>query len=139
MRKPTTLLTALVLAAGLSASANAQSRFGSPHILEGGKLPQCTPGYRNSVQSQISSLERFRSAGPALVGQVCSLIEGGSALMGGELPDTVRAQIKSLLGVDVDLRFIKTQCRVSQGNLDRELITQLGTLHAELLRCSDTI
>jgi hypothetical protein len=59
--------------------------------------------------------------------------------MGGELPDTVRAQIKSLLGVDVDLRFIKTQCRVSQGNLDRELITQLGTLHAELLRCSDTI
>ena len=139
MRKPTTLLTALVLAAGLSASANAQSPFGSPHIFEGGKLPQCTPGYRSSVQSQISSLERFRSAGPALVGQVCSLIEGGSALMGGELPDTVRAQIKSLLGVDVDLRFIKTQCRVSQGNLDRELITQLGTLHAELLRCSDTI
>src|SRR6185503_2077480 len=36
MRKPTTLLTALVLAAGLSASANAQSPFGSPHILEGG-------------------------------------------------------------------------------------------------------
>jgi hypothetical protein len=139
MRKPTTLLTALVLAAGLSASANAQSPFGSPHILEGGKLPQCTPRDRSSARSQISSLERCRSAGPALVGQDCSLIEGGSALMGGELPDTVRAQIKSLLGVDVDLRFIKTQCRVSQGNLDRELITQLGTLHAELLRCSDTI
>lgn len=139
MRTLTPILATIVLAAGLSASAHAQLPFGDPHILEGGKLPECTPSYRSSVQSQISSLERFRSAGPSLVGQVCSLIEGGSALMGGELPDNVRAQIKSLLGVDVDLRFIKTQCRVSQGNLDRELITQLGTLHAELLRCNDTI
>jgi hypothetical protein len=139
MRALPPILATIVLAAALSASAQAQLPLGGPHILEGGKLPECTPTYRNSVQSQISTLERFRSAGPAVVGQVCSLIEGGSALVGGELPDSVRANIKSLLGIDVDLRFIKTQCRVSQGNLDRELITQLGTLRAEILRCNDTI
>jgi hypothetical protein len=73
------------------------------------------------------------------VGQICSLIEGGSALLGDELPDSVRQQIKGLLGVDVDLRFIKTQCRVSQGNLDREVMTEIGYLKSELERCNDTI
>jgi len=43
------------------------------------------------------------------------------------------------LGVDIDLRFIKTQCRVSQGNLDREVMSQIGYLKAELVRCGDTI
>lgn len=132
-------LAVLALATGLSGGAHAQLLpFGGPQV-PGGAPPQCTPAYRKSVEAQISGLERLRSAGPQLVGQVCTLIEGASALVGGELPDDVRGQIKSLLGVDVDLRFIKTQCRISQGNLDRELITQLGTLHAQLLRCNDTI
>jgi hypothetical protein len=39
----------------------------------------------------------------------------------------------------VDLRFIKMQCRVAQGNLDREMMTQVGFLKAELQRCVDTI
>ena len=56
-----------------------------------------------------------------------------------ELPDNVRQQLKGLLGVDIDLRFIKTQCRVSQGNLDREVMSQIGYLKAELMRCGDTI
>jgi hypothetical protein len=139
MHKLIPILATLALAAGLSASAHAQLPFGNPPLIEGGKLPQCTPDYRKSVESEISTLQRFRASGPALVGEVCTLVEGASALVGGELPDDVRARIKSLLGVDVDLRFIKTQCRVSQGNLDRELMTQLGTLHAELIRCNDTI
>ena len=67
------------------------------------------------------------------------MIESGSALLGGELPDNVRQQLKGLLGVDVDLRFIKTQCRVGQGNLDREVMSQIGFLKAELVRCGDTI
>ena len=68
------------------------------------------------------------------------MIEGGSALIGGELPDSVRKQLKGMLGVDIDLRYIKTQCRVSQGNLDREIMTEIGLLKSELLRCSsDTI
>jgi len=37
------------------------------------------------------------------------------------------------------LRFIKTQCRVSQGNLDREVMSQIGYLKSELMRCTTTI
>ena len=61
------------------------------------------------------------------------------ALLGGELPDSTRQQLKGLLGFDVDLRFIKAQCRVGQGNLDRELTTQLGFLKSEIVRCNDSI
>ena len=46
---------------------------------------------------------------------------------------------QGLLGFDIDLRFIKTQCRVSQGNLDREVMSQIGFLKSELVRCGDTI
>jgi len=67
------------------------------------------------------------------------MIEQGSALIGGELPDSVRQHLKGLLGLDVDLRFIKTQCRIGQGNLDRELTTQLGFLKSEAVRCNDSI
>ena len=57
----------------------------------------------------------------------------GSDWLGGELPDSMRQQLKDVLGVDIDLRFIKTQCRIGQGNLDRELMTPLGFLKSELL------
>jgi hypothetical protein len=92
-----------------------------------------------SVQKQITGLEALRTAGPDTVGYVCSLIEMGSNWLGGELSDATRQQLKDTLGFDVDLRFIKTQCRVSQGNLDRELMTQIGYLKSELVRCNDTI
>ena len=90
------------------------------------KRPQCTKDYVKSVDQQITTLDKFRSAGPEAVGQLCSLIELGSDWLGGELPDSTRKQLKDMLGVDVDLRYIKTQCRVGQGNLDRELMTRLG-------------
>ena len=51
----------------------------------------------------------------------------------------MRQQLKGLLGVDIDLRFIRTQCRVSQGNLDREVMSNIGYLKSELMRCNDTI
>jgi hypothetical protein len=73
------------------------------------------------------------------VGQVCTLIESGSALLGGELPDNVRQQLKGLFGFDIDLRFIKAQCRLGQGNLDREVMSQIGFLKSELIRCDGTI
>jgi hypothetical protein len=31
------------------------------------------------------------------------------------------------------------QCRVGQGNLEREFMTEIGRLKSELLRCNDTI
>jgi hypothetical protein len=91
------------------------------------------------VESQIKAMEKLRATGPELVGQVCTLIESGSAWLGGELPDSVRKQMKDMLGVDVDLRFIKAQCRLGQGNLDREVMTEIGYLKSELIRCNDTI
>jgi hypothetical protein len=132
------LQMALLLAA-LAGPATAQLPFGPSPLPESGVRPQCTKDYRASLEAQISVVEKMRNAGPEFVGEICSVIEQGSALLGGELPDSVRQQLKGLLGFDVDLRFIKTQCRIGQGNLDRELRTQLGFLKAEIVRCNDSI
>jgi hypothetical protein len=138
-RLPT--LAVLTLAAALSGSASAQLPlpFGSPQVPEPGKFAKCTKDYVKSVEEQIAAMEKLRVSGPELVGQVCTLIESGSALPCGELPDSVRQQLKGLLGFDIDLRFIKAQCRLSQGNLDREVISQIGFLKSELIRCDGTI
>ena len=130
-----------VLVAGLSGTAAAQMPFpfgGQPQP-ELGKMPKCTKDYVKSVETQIVAMEKLRASGPEFVGQICTLIESGSAIMGGELPDSVRQQLKGMLGVDIDLRFIKTQCRVSQGNLDREVLSQLGYLKSERMRCDGSI
>src|SRR5439155_27147096 len=120
----------VVLVAGLSGSALAQLPlpFGGPPTPEPGKMAKCTKEYVQLVEAQIAGMEKLRASGPEFVGQICSLIESGSAIVGGELPDGVRQQLKGLLGVDIDLRFIKTQCRVGQGNLDREVMSQIGFL-----------
>lgn len=134
-------LAALIFALGIAGSATAQLPFPMPGQPEPdlSKPQQCTKVYLKSVEQQISVLEKLRTAGPETVGQVCSLIELGSDWLGGELPEATRKQLKETLGFDIDLRFIKTQCRVGQGNLDRELLTRIGYLKAELVRCNDTI
>jgi hypothetical protein len=134
-------IVTLVVVAGLSGAALAQLPFpfGGPQRPENGKMAQCTPAYVKSVKEQLEMMEKLRATGPEFVGQICSLIESGSTWLGGELPDSVRKQIKGMLGVDVDLRFIKTQCRLGQGNLDREVMTEIGFLKSELMRCNDTI
>lgn len=134
-------MAVLVLTAGLAGTAAAQMPFpfGGPQVPEPGKAPKCTKEYVKSVETQISAMEKLRVSGPELVGQVCTLIEAGSAIVGGELSDSTRQQLKGMLGFDVDLRLLKTQCRVGQGNLDRELMTHLGFLKSELVRCNDTI
>ncbi|HEU4380349.1 MAG TPA: hypothetical protein VFR73_17385 [Hyphomicrobiaceae bacterium] len=134
-------MAALAVTAGLAGSAAAQMPFpfGGPQMPEPGKAPQCTKEYVKSVEAQVRAMQKLRASGPEFVGQVCSLIEAGSAIVGGELSDSTRQQLKGMLGFDVDLRFIKTQCRVSQGNLDREVMTHIGYLKSELTRCNDTI
>ena len=130
------LLAALVL---LARPARADFLFkGPPQELD--KRPTCSSDYRKTLELEIAALEKLRGAGPKLVGQVCTLIEGGSNIVGGELSDSARRRIKGLLGFDVDLRLIKTQCRQNQGDLDRTLMTELGFLKSEQQRCSsDTI
>ena len=130
---------ALVLAAVLASPAPAQLPFGPPPLPESGVRRQCNKDYVASLETQAKAVAKMRTAGPEFVGEICSVIEQGSALFGGELPDGVRRQLKDLLGFDVDLRFIKTQCRIGQGNLDRELTTQLGFLKSEIIRCNDSI
>ena len=134
-------LASLALALALAGSAAAQLPLplpGEPNP-DMTKRAQCTKDYLQSVDQQITMLEKLRSAGPEAVGQVCSLIELGSQWLGGELPESTRKQLKDKFGFDIDLRYIRTQCRVSQGNLDRELLTRLGYLKSELVRCNDTI
>ena len=130
-------LAVLMLVASLAGPAQAQLPFPTPRPDMG--KPQCNKDYLKGVQQQLDVMEKLRASGPELVGQICTLIEGGSALIGGELPDSLRQQLKSTLGFDVYLRFIKTQCRVGQGNLEREFMTEIGRLKSELLRCNDTI
>jgi hypothetical protein len=136
-----TTTAALTVAFCLAGTAAAQMPypFGPTPSPEPGKSPQCTRDYVKSVETQIAAMEKLRSSGPELVGQICALIESGSAIIGGEFSDETRQKLKGVLGVDIDLRFIKTQCRVSQGNLDREVTSQLGYLKAELMRCDGTI
>ena len=138
---PTMAMVTIV--AGLAGSAAAQMPFpfGGPPAPEPepGKMVKCTKEYVKSVEAQIAGMEKLRASGPEFVGQICTLIESGSAIVGGELPDSMRQQLKGMLGVDIDLRFIKTQCRVSQGNLDREVMSQIGFLKSELSRCNDSI
>ena len=131
----------LVLVAGLSGTAAAQLPFpfGGAAARSPARSPKCTKDYVKSVETQIAGMEKLRASGPEFVGQICTLIESGSAIIGGELPDSMRQQLKGMLGFDIDLRFIKTQCRVSQGNLDREVMSQIGYLKSELVRCNDTI
>lgn len=130
-------LFVVAVVAGLMGPAQAQSPFGVPRP-DLGKQAECTKDYRQSLDLQVAALEKLKSAAPDMVGQVCTLIERGSDWLGGELSDGTRQRIKGLLGFDVDLRFIKTQCRVGQGNLDRELVTELGFLKSEQLRCSES-
>ena len=134
-------ITVLVIAAGLSGPAAAQwpLPFGGPQSPEPGTFAKCTKDYVKSLEEQIAAMAKLRASGPEFVGQVCSLIESGSALLGGELSDSMRQQLKGMLGVDIDLRFIKAQCRLSQGNLDREVMSQIGFLKSELMRCDGTI
>jgi hypothetical protein len=131
----------LMLVISLSSAAGAQLPFPLPNPSEPdlSKKPQCTKEYTRSIETQITGFEKFRTAGPEFVGQICTLIETGSSWLGGELPDTTRHKLKDMLGFDIDLRFIKAQCRLGQGNLDRELMTHLGFLRSELVRCNDTI
>jgi hypothetical protein len=140
MRIFSPLLLPLLLTVGLCGAAHAQFPLpfgGGPP--ESGILPRCSKAYVKSIEEQIAGMEKLRASGPALVGQICSLIEAGSDILGGELSQATRQQIKDLLGVDVDLRFIKTQCRVGQGNLDREVMSQIGYLKSERMRCNDSI
>ena len=134
-------VTTLALVAALSGTSTAQLPFpfGGPQTPELGKPAECSKAYLKSVEGQLAAMEKLRESGPELVGRICTLIESGSAILGGELPDGIRQQLKSTLGVDVDLRFIKTQCRVGQGNLDREAMSQIGLLKSELLRCDGGI
>jgi hypothetical protein len=132
---------ALAMLVTLAGAAQAQVPFPLPGQPQPDlfKRPRCTPAYVQSVEKEIASLEKFRTAAPEAVGHVCSLIEWGSDWVGGELSESTRKRLKDMLGFDIDLRFIRKQCRVGQGNLDRELMTRMGYLKAELVRCNDTI
>jgi hypothetical protein len=123
----------LLLAAGFACAANAQLPPPEPDLT---KRPQCTADYRRSVERQVAALAKLRTAGPEAVGQLCTLIEMGSEWLGGELPDDVRRQLKDALGIDIDLQLMLRQCWIGQGNLERELMTRLGGLRSELVRCT---
>jgi hypothetical protein len=129
----------VVLTAGLGTSAHAQLPlpFGPEPDLS--KRPQCTKDYVQSVRRLGEALEKLQTAGPEAIGQVCTMIEMGSTLFGGKLPDALRQELRSLLGHDVDLERLQTQCRAGQDGIARELASGLARLRAELARCDDTI
>lgn len=123
----------------LAGMALAQSPFGGPQMPAPGQVQKCTPEYSKSVEAQIKSLEQWRTTAPETIGQICRLIDTAGAFLGEEIPEGIREQLKSTLGINVDMRFVRAQCRQSQGDLDRELTTQLGYLRSELERCDPRI
>jgi hypothetical protein len=129
----------VTLTTGLGAGAQAQLPF--PFAPEPGSngRPQCTRDYVRSVQTLVTGLEKLQAAGPETVGQLCALIEMGSAWLGGNLSDQARRELRDMLGVDVDLEVITAQCRAGQDNIAREISMKLRQLKAELARCDDTI
>jgi hypothetical protein len=106
-------MAALTVAACLTGTATAQMPlpFGGTPVPEPGKSPQCTKDYVKSVEAQIAAMEKLRSSGPDFVGQICNLIRSGRCRRRRALDET---STQSVLGVDIDLRFIKTQCRVAR-------------------------
>ncbi len=133
-----TLVVLALLAVSLGA-ARAQLPLPFDPEPDFSRRPQCTRDYVRSVEQQAAALEKLRTTGPEAVGQLCTLIEMGSAWLGGDLPEDVRRELRGLLGFDVDLKQITAQCRTGQGNLERELTLKLRQLKAELLRCDDTV
>lgn len=131
----------VALAASFGGAAQAQLPFplpGQPGP-DWTNRPQCTAAYVRSIEQQVAAMEKLRTAGPEVMSQLCSLVELGSAWLGGELSDDRRRQLRDLLGFEVDLARMAAQCRIGQGNLERELISHLGYLRSELVRCNDTI
>ena len=137
MRILPVLLTALAI--GLGAAAHAQLPFPFSPQPDFNSRPQCTRDYVRSVDTLATALEKLRAASPDAIGRLCSLIELGSAWLGGKLPDDAREELRKLLGVDVDLELLTAQCRAGQDNIDRELTAMLRRLKSELVRCDDTI
>jgi hypothetical protein len=131
-------ITLVAFAVCAGGTVRAQLPFPGEPEPDFGKRPQCTGAYVRSIEEQAAAMEKLRTAGPETVGQLCTLIEAGRAWLGGDLPEETRRRLKEMLGFDVDLARMAAQCRVGQGDLERELMTRLGYLRSELLRC-DTI
>jgi hypothetical protein len=129
----------IALATGLGATAHAQLPLPLEPEPDFSKHPQCSRDYVRSVETLVTALEKLRTAGPEAISRLCTLVEMGSAWLGGELPEDVRKELRGLLGVDVDLKRITQQCRAGQGGIERELADKLRQLKAELVRCDDTI
>ena len=134
----TVYVVLVLLAAGLGAGAHAQQPLPiePPDV---GARPQCTKEYVRAVGQLAQALEKLRTSGPETIAQICALVELGSAWLGGELPDNVRRELRAMLGFDIELERLKTQCRDGRDALERELGDKLTDLKAELLRCDDSI
>jgi hypothetical protein len=134
-----TVLALAALASGAGTTARAQAPFPFAPEPDFSRRPQCTRDYLRSVQSQAEALEKLRTAGPEAIGRICTMIEAGSAWLGGKLPDDARKELRGLLGVDIDIDQLAAQCRTGQDVIEREITSKLRQLKAELVRCDDTI
>ena len=89
-----------------------------------------------TVERQVAGIEKLRSAGPEAVGQLCSLIAWAAIGWAGAARQHAQ-QLGDALGVDIDLRFIRT-VPITQGNLTGAQASRLA-IESELVRCNDTI
>jgi hypothetical protein len=127
------------LAMSLGAAAHAQRPFPFDSEPDFSRRAQCSRDYVRSVEQLVTALEKLRTSGPETVGRLCTLVEMGSAWLGGELPEDLRKELRSLLGFDVDLKRMTEQCRAGQDGLAHDLAGKIRELRAELVRCDETI
>lgn len=139
MRTSYVYVTLVLLALGAGTAARAQLPYPFNPEPDFKERLWCTKDYVQSVESELAVMEKLHAAGPTTVGRLCKLIDMGSTWLDGKLSDDVRSELRSLLGVDVDLDRLRTQCRTGRDNLEEALINRIGQLKAELLRCDNTL
>jgi hypothetical protein len=140
--------------------------FGAPGPVIPGP-PQCTTQYQKLIRLQVEAIRQLQRLSRGQGETLCSSIEGADELgvdkfldpkmlqrfLTPEQRDALQAfgidlskvdiyKIMRLFGVDlsrIDLRQLKSQCRLTQGEVDRFATTELGRLEREWARCDDHI
>lgn len=130
-------------------------------------VQSCSPQYQRLLKIQIDGLRQLQRLSRGEGEKLCATVEGADQLgidkfvdpkglqkfltpeqrelmdaFGFDLSKVNVAKIMRLLGIDpsqIDLRQLKSQCRQSQGDIDRFATGEIRRLEDEIFRCDDRI
>jgi hypothetical protein len=123
---------------------------------------QCSPQYQRLLQLQIQMLKRIQKLARSEGERLCVAVEAADQpdrlidpkalsklltqderelldALGIDVSRVNIGKLMRLLGIDLDLRELKHQCRQAQGGLERFASDELGRLASEVLRCEERV